>query len=132
MPKPKYDLADVKSLILDFVNGNSDAIWFSCLSRSVQYVVRVIHCDSDGAIRVITDGMQKLTEKDFVRSVIVFDEIKDEYGLEGYLDHNWYIKFSISEDDGERFLDQLSFHPVERPLKLADQRVLPVTYSQED
>lgn len=118
-------------LIQQFLDGNENAIWFSCPSRSVNYTARVLECTGNEAVTHIVDGLLKLKEADFVRTVVVFDEPKDEYGLENHQGHNWYIKFSISEEDGETFLDELSFHPNEHPLKLANGKVLPATYSED-
>lgn len=100
-------------------------------TRSIHYTARVLKCTGTEAITHIISGLLKLKEVDFARTVMVFGEPKDEYGLEEYLEHNWYIKFSISEEDGEIFLDELSFHPNEQSLKLADGRILPATYSED-
>lgn len=128
----KYNLDDVRSLIADFMNGNDDAIWFSYFSRSIRPVMMLMKCSAENAENIIIKGLLKLENSGFVRSTVVFDEITDEYALENYHDHNWYIKFSVALDDGNPYLNQLSFHPLERPLKLQNSRILPVTYTQEE
>jgi hypothetical protein len=60
--------------------------------------------------------------------VLRWGDLADEYGLESYLGHNWYVKFSVEDDGGQRIVNELSFHPVEHALKLADGRMLPVSY----
>lgn len=69
--------------------------------------------------------------EDFVRSVIMQSApdliVADECGLKNYKGHNWYVKFMIESDNGEKFVTSISFHPVERPLQLVDGRKLCVT-----
>jgi len=52
----------------------------------------------------------------------------DEYGLESYLEHNWYIKFML--EDGE--LEQISFHPCENNMRLENGRVITASIGCND
>ena len=54
--------------------------------------------------------------------------ICDEYGLEGYLGYNWYVKFTIEESE----LDQISFHPCEKDMTLANGRTLTSSINRDE
>lgn len=117
----KYDLRIVKQKILAWRNGAIDSGWFSAPKCSVEYVVFILQCDFQEAQNIIFDGILKLDNTDFAKSVVVWGDVADEYGLENYLGHNWYVKFLI---DSDGVLDDISFHPCERDMNLADGRTL--------
>ena len=127
----KHDLRKVKELAKRWKNGDEDCGVFTAQSRSIHYVARILKVDTDCAKDIVLDGIMKLQERDFCRRVILWDcpdEIGDEYGLKGYEGHNWYIKFSLSDD----LLEEISFHPVEKILKLANGEILEVTMSENE
>ena len=125
--KGKFDLEEVKRLITLYWKGNSSTLWFSARSRSIDSVIKVLLCNETEAEKTILDGLMKLKNTDFCRSKMQWDTIVDEYGLEDYHDLNWYIKFSICHDDGQNTLEQISFHPLEKEMRLIDERNLKVT-----
>jgi hypothetical protein len=128
---PKFLLSDVKALVQKAIDGDESAVWFSGRSRSIDYVIHVYQCDETYAANLVLNGLMSLQEQDFVNSVIMSSApdlvVADEYGLENYNGHNWYIKFFIESDDAEKYLTSISFHPVERTLKRCDGRNLDVT-----
>jgi hypothetical protein len=85
---------------------------------------RVISIDAETKI---LDGLLKLKESDFCRSNMQWNTVVDEYGLENYFGINWYIKFTIEHESGVEILEQISFHPLEKKMRLADGRELTVT-----
>jgi hypothetical protein len=127
----KYSLDDVKALVQMALDGDQSKVWFSGRSRSIDYVIHVYQCTEDKAEHVVLRGLLKLKPDDFVKSVMMQPPpdllIADEYGLEQYEGHNWYIKLVIEDDSGDRYVTSISFHPVERPLALANGKELEVT-----
>ncbi len=126
---PKFKLEDVKRIIEDFVKGKDDAIFFSAKTRSLNCVMEVLECDLKEAKKFILTGMLKLEEGDFACRGVQWNTTMDTYGLENYQEHNWYVKFSICDEDGG-YIEQVSFHPVEQVLRLQNGRVLHVTYKE--
>lgn len=125
----RFDLKEVQKLIESYIAGE-DTLWFSAKSRSVSYVVDVLFCTDNEAEDVVLRGILQLNPSDFARTVTLkWGGVADEYGLEGYYGHNWYVKFAVDNEDGVRVLNEISFHPIEQALKLTDGKVLPVTYS---
>lgn len=122
----KYSLAVVKQLVDQYKQGNNTALWFSARSRSLDAVVKVLSCNDVDAETTILDGLLKLKDSDFCRSNMQWNTFVDEYGLENYLGINWYIKFTI-EQNGVETLEQISFHPLEKNMRLADGRQLTAT-----
>lgn len=120
MQTPKYPLSEVKRLINEWKQGK-DAGFFSAPSASTEYVIHIFSCRQEEAEKIILDGILKLEESGFGRQALQLDVVVvDIYGLESYLGYDWYVKFLI--EDGT--LDEISFHPLERDLKLADGRNL--------
>lgn len=123
----KYALEDVKKLVNDAIGGTKEAVWFSGKSRSINYVIHTFQCGEGHAEHIVLQGLLKLQSKDFVKSVMTVPppdtQICDEYGLGDYEGHNWYIKLAIED----AALTAISFHPVERPLVLANGIKLDVT-----
>lgn len=128
---PKFSLEEVKKLVQGALSGDRGKVWFSGKSRSIDYVIYVFHCTEAEAEKTILEGLLSLTEYDFSQTIILSPPpdlvLADEYGLENFMGHNWYIKLLIEEDGSDRFLTSISFHPVERLLMLPDQRRLEVT-----
>ncbi len=120
----KYSLAVVKNLVDQYKQGNNTALWFSARSRSLDAVVKVLFCNEVDAETKILDGLLRLKESDFCRSNIQWNTVVDEYGLENYLGYNWYIKFTIERQSSVETLEQISFHPLEKNMRLADGREL--------
>ena len=58
----------------------------------------------------------------------MWESICDEYGLEGYLGYNWYVKFTIEESE----LEQISFHPCEKDMTLANGRTLTSSINRDE
>lgn len=124
----KFDLGEVKKLILSYRRGESNALWFSARTRSIDSVINVFSCNETAAESIILDGLMTLESADFCRSHLQWESIVDEYGLENYLGFNWYIKFTLDDEEGIKSLEQISFHPLEKEMKLADGRNLKVNF----
>jgi hypothetical protein len=120
----KYTLDDVKKLIVEYRNGNNSSLWFAARTRSLDAVINVFMCNEKDAEKIILDGIFRLQNSDFCRSNLQWGLVMDEYGLESYLGHNWYIKFYISKEDGLEALEEVSFHPLEKDMHLTDGRIL--------
>jgi hypothetical protein len=135
---PKFDLAEVKRLAQDYLAGRkaSDgkrAIRFTAPSRSTEAVITVLYCTVELANRKIATGLLSLEGKDFSERKLQWSEVFDVYGLEAYEGHNWYVKFCIAvEDGGVEYVEEVSFHPLEQVMVLADGRTLAVTYQPGD
>ena len=119
MQSPKFDLADVKFLVQEWLGGKHSG-WFSATSCSVDYVIHIFECTQAVAESIIFEGILKLETGDFSRRISIWDSVADEYGLESYLGHNWYIKFLVEEG----ILEQISFHPCEKHMMLANGRTI--------
>jgi hypothetical protein len=126
--KSRYPLSEVWHLIEEFRQGRSQAIAFFAPSASIRRVVRVLQCNEAEAVLKILIGLERLTEGALCRSFVQWDMVVDEYGLEQYEGHNWYVKLAVVTEDGDRFLDQISFHPLTKFMKVCDGRTLHVTY----
>jgi len=129
---PKFDLQTVKRLVEDYIKGN-DTVWFSAPSASIDYVVKVLVCEAQEAESVILNGFLQLKDEDFHKRALIVkwgNIPADEYGLENYLGHNWYIKFLVEDDAGVKVLNEVSFHPTEQEMTLTDGRVLQVTFDE--
>ena len=123
----KYGLTELKNLVLRYRAGE-DTLWFSAPSRSIDYVVQVVACDEQKAEEMILAGLCLLEPGDFSSRVMQWDMLCDVYGLENSEGHKWYVKFALSQDDSLPVLEQISFHPLEKDLKVADGRYLKVTF----
>jgi len=133
---PKFELQDVKRLVHEFIAGDHDKVFFSLPRRSTSSVIQVFgsaEFSQQHAEQLILRGILKLEVTDFHKRIWMdkWQEIMDEYGLEHYEGHNWYLKFCISDDGDGRFLNEVSFHPLEEDMRLPDGRVLDVTYNQK-
>lgn len=127
----KYPLDDVKALVEEYLAGNRRAAVFSAPPSSVKRVARVFVCDEGEAAKLIMRGILKLDDESFSRAFVQWEMVVDEYGLESFMGHNWYVKLAIVEEDGGRVLDEISFHPLDKPMKVADGRVLGVTWAAD-
>lgn len=128
---PKFDLKDVKRLAQDYLDGKMQTINFTAPRRSTESVVAVLFCTPILANQKIATGLLKVKETDFYGRKWQWGDVFDEYGLEDYEGHNWYIKFSIVTNDGE-YIEEVSFHPLEKEMTLLDGRTLKVTYMALD
>lgn len=129
----KFDLKEVKKLIQEFAAGARGKVFFSLPQASVQYVIKVFDANNMSdreAERLIIQGLLQLTDSDFHRTIWHphWRTLMDEYGLEAYKKHNWYIKFFIDDEGDGRFLSEVSFHPLETGMSLSNGRTLDVTY----
>lgn len=127
MQGSKFDLDKVKQLVRDCMEGK-DCVWFSAPSCSVDYLIHIFECTQVEAGSIILNGLLKLETRDFSRRVSMWSRIADQYGLESYLGHNWYIKFML--EDGE--LEQISFHPCENNMLLENGRVITASIGSND
>ena len=120
MQSPQFDLDMVKAAVKSWLADENPG-WFSAPRSSVDYVIHVFACDNTSAERMILEGLLQLEKHHFSQRVSMWDGVADEYGLEDYLEHNWYINFMI-EADGS--LEEISFHPCEKDMTLANGKVL--------
>jgi hypothetical protein len=131
---PKFDLADVKRLAVAYLNGEKAAdgkrtVRFTAPSRSTEAVVAALLCAQVVANRKIATGLLALHSKDFYGRKLQWGDVYDEYGLENYEGHNWYVKYClVTEDCGAEYIEEVSFHPVKKQMALKDGRTLKVTY----
>lgn len=121
--RSKYDLTEVQKLVENRLRGG-DGVDFVGRSNSIDYVIHVMICDERDAEEYILKGLLRLTNSDFRNQTYQWGEVMDEYGLQNYLGHNWYIKFYVEDTNGQRVVNDVSFHPTEDTLKLQDGRVL--------
>lgn len=131
--EPKHDLGEVRELIRQYKDAG-DGVWFPARTRSIDYVIAVFQCGEREAVEIILEAIGRLELSDFHRQVPVefLDGlICDEYGLEDYLAHNWYIKFAVESDCGARCLTELSCHPTEKGMTLNNGRKLSVTLPEK-
>ena len=125
MPQvPKYDLAKVKQIAEQYLAGKRDVVLFSAPSRSLHCVVEVLLCDDEEAPNHIATGILNLEPQAFCERVLQWDTTMDVYGLEDFQNIDWYVKFCLEEIEGELHLEQVSFHPLEKPMRLADGRLI--------
>lgn len=127
--KAKYPLGDVKELVNEYLAGNKRTVVFSAPPSSIKRVARVFLCDESEAAILIVRGILQVENESFSRAFVQWEMVVDEYGLESFMGHNWYVKLAIVEVDCGRVLDEISFHPLEKPMKVADGRVLGVTWT---
>ncbi len=132
MTAPKHDLIKIKSLVEKFLDGAKELIIFSAPSRSTRCVIEIFLCSQDEAEHTIAKGIMQLADNDFAHRLYQWDTVMDVYGLENYKDANWYIKFNLIEEDGEIALENVSFHPNDKPLLLVDGRTLRPQDKKED
>ncbi len=122
---PRYDLAEIKKIVQQWLDGAKESIVFNAPSRSIKCVIEVVKCDIGKAEEIIADGLMQLKKEDYSSSFFQWGDAFDIYGLENYLECNWYVKFCIfSGDDGEPKIESVSFHPIEKELTLSDGRTL--------
>ena len=119
MNKAKYPLVQVAALV------NQNKVDFISRSRSIEQVILVFpKMDATNAEKYILDGLLTLNDSDFSSSAFMWDMVVDIYGkqIDGF---DWYIKFSIEQDEsGLDRLSEISFHPIEDDLKLANGKTL--------
>ena len=125
---PRYDLDEVKRIVREYIAGDHTLVKFSAPRRSVDVVVTALKCSAHQATQKIATGLLTLSEGDFSERVWQWNDVYDAYGLENYEGHNWYIKYCVVTEEG-KYIEQVSFHPVQRELKLPDGRTLSVTYN---
>jgi len=125
---PKYDLEEVKRIVREYLAGDDTLVNFTAPRRSIDVVVTVLKCTPHQATQKIASGLMTLTEDDFSERVWQWNDVYDSYGLESYEGHNWYVKYCLVTGNGD-YIEEVSFHPVERELRLSDGRVLEVTDS---
>lgn len=122
MKRPKYDLSRMQELVRQL------QIDFSAPSRSLWEVARYFEkqqkpCSTFEAQEFICKGLLKMTENDFCEQKYQWDEVYDVYGL-SFDGECWYVKFLLTEDEQGEFVDQVSFHPAEKDMTLANNKVL--------
>ncbi len=132
MSGPKFDLTEVKALAHDYLEAGKAldgqaTIRFTAPRRSTEAVVAVFQCSPNSANRKIAMGLLGLEEKDFLRRTWQWNDVFDEYGLENFEGHNWYIKYCVVKEDS-KYIEEVSFHPLEKEMVLPDGRVLKITY----
>ncbi len=120
----KYSLSDVFR-ILDADDGTKVKIY---KSRALDKVVEFHQNHKNQTINAleahafIVKYLKTLTANDFSKRTLWKNDsrlVMDEYGKE-FENELWYIKFWIADD----CLEQISFHPAERDIKLANGKTL--------
>ena len=127
--KPTFDLSEVKRLAQKYLDGDNEKIQFTAPSKSIEAVVTVLLCAPNVANKIVATGLLTINENDFHRRVWQWETLFDEYGLENFKGHNWYVKYCIVKD-GQDFIEQVSFHPLTKEMRLPDGRILKVTTNQ--
>jgi hypothetical protein len=124
---PKFNLEHVKKLVQMWMDGRPSG-WFSSTRSSVDYVIHVFECTQVEAEQLILTGMLQLELADFCRQILIWGATTDEYGLENYLGHNWYVKFMVETDE----LAQISFHPCVKIMTLANGKTMVASIDEND
>lgn len=124
--KAKFDINNVKALAQGYLNGKLGNINFTAPRRSTEQVVKALICSNEVANQTIARGLLLLSDKDFHTRVFQWNEVYDVYGLENYEGHNWYVKFGVV-DDGIQYIEEVSFHPLEKEMVFIGGRKIPVT-----
>jgi hypothetical protein len=124
--KPKYDLEKVKNICEQCLESTDTErfINFIAPSRSLQCVVEVVGCKPSEASAICIKGILQLNSNDFSHHVLQWGDVSDVYGLQNYLNNDWYIKFTLYQEDDRFKLEEISFHRPEHDLKLVDGRIL--------
>lgn len=109
----EYPLVDIFNLIQ---NKN---VTFLARSRSVDEVIKTFpNLDDSSAERYILSNLLKLVDSDYAGKNIQWNLLCDVYG-KSFDGISWYIKFAIEKDEnGADNLSEISFHPLEKDLKL--------------
>jgi len=111
----KYALTTVFNLI------NSNKVVFIAETRSIDEVIKVFpQKNRTQAEQYILTEILNLTSADYHNRVVHWGEVLDVYGkrIDGI---NWYIKFFIEKDEnGQDCLSEVSFHPLEEDMVLAN------------
>ncbi len=128
MQNPHFELAEIQRLAAEWKIEKKSG-WFSAPSCSTDYVIHVFQCSEIEAVEIILEGISMLKLEDFQASVMVWDDVADEYGLCSYLGRNWYVKLRIDDDN---VLNEISFHPCEKDMQLPSGRILTVSIAKED
>jgi hypothetical protein len=127
----KYDLEDVKKLVAEWLEGDDDKLWFTPRRKSYGAVGYVLsECDAD-AQETIGLGIMKLNEAGFRQQVYLSgrDAVADVYGLQDYRGYNWYVKFFVHDEENDRCVASVSFHPLDEEMKCESGQIFRVTYS---
>jgi len=127
----KYPLEEVKVLAQEALNNpDSNKVWFSAPPKSYESVIKAlkkqgITVSTDGAQKYILREILNLSPADFMEQWAgQWDDprrVVDHYGKrkDGI---PWFIKFDINRQ--ENFLDELSFHPALKDMRLENKTVI--------
>lgn len=119
MQVANYLLSTIFSLV------KNKEVTFISRSRSIECVVREFPIFSDAeAEDYVLNGILALTTDDFSSTAMQWTLVCDVYGknIDGKA---WYIKFAVEKDEnGADNLSEISFHPIEKDLKLQSGIVL--------
>lgn len=97
----------------------------SFLSVIEEFQTRGEYLDFLKAQIYIFDALMELSEADYSASHVQWEAVVDVYGV--VRDRiPWYVKFCIYSDEitGERKLEEISFHRIEKDLRLANRRTI--------
>lgn len=126
----RYDLVKVCELVQEWLDGDSDKIWFTPRRKSYGAVGFLFKQDDTCAQETIARGLLKLDPVEFYRQQYLSGRclVADVYGLENYRGHNWYVKFFLEQEGGDHFLSLVSFHPLDEVMKSEAGKMLLITY----
>jgi hypothetical protein len=126
----RFDLARAKSFVKAWRDGDDSCIFFSNKRKSYGAVSHVCKVDSTTGMTIVAKGLQQLQPQTFCEQTYLSgrNEVADVYGLEAYNGHNWYIKFYLATEDGDDYLDAVSFHPLDNAMTCESGKRLGVTY----
>ena len=121
----RHPLSEVKRLVNAYLQNGEDTVFISAPSRSVHQVVAIYPLlgDEQDAVKFILNGILSLTEQDFCFSNLQWNDpgaVADVYGIV-YDGHPWFVKFLVQD----QCLEEISFHPPEKPLKTASGKIIP-------
>lgn len=130
---PHYSLEEVRKLAEQTLeNPKRGKVVFTAKPKSIDKVIEAYRSrgqsfSSDKAQKYIYYRLFELKAEDFHKSEHGdWGFVTDQYGVR----HNgipWYIKFRLDKENGE--LDQISFHPLERDMTLANGKILKKEWS---
>jgi hypothetical protein len=118
---PHYDLNQVLAAV---AAGKVRAAFGSAL-RKYQEAMGYIMADREKLRKEIMEGLSKLRPQNFSETRWIKDDESKEtvpydvYGLPDFKGWDWYVKFSIQDDD---WVFNLSFHLPHHPVKSAATR----------
>lgn len=124
MEEPKFDLAKVFKL----TKSGQTKLGFP---RAICAVMETLNLDTEEATNFIIKEILGLTKDNFNTRTLIDGLVYDIYG-KIIKSIPWYIKFSIVNNEGDEFLWNISFHPIEKNLETRIATLLFISGEKDD